>query len=87
MRVMNLLLQSYLDILLNECEIFLNFAVHFLDHDRVFWQRVVAMEVMHTLVSRPALLESLCHGPDAKTGTAKVFQDMVNLTLHNNQLN
>ena len=81
-RVMNLLLQSYLDILLNECEIFLNFAVHFLDHDRAFWQRVAAMEVMHALVSRPALLESLCHGPDAKSGTAKVFQDMACFALH-----
>ena len=115
MRIMNLLLQTYFDILLAECEIFLNFVIHFLDHERVYWQRITAMEVccresiyptcgvffhshtlfhnhalincsdillsqvIHALVSKPALLESLCRSSDMKNGGTKVLLDLVSL--------
>jgi hypothetical protein len=87
---MNVLIQKYFDILTNECEIFLNFVVHFMDPERPLWKRIAALEVciitlvvcslceiIHSLVLRPPLLECLCRSSDMKNGTAKAFFDIV----------
>ena len=39
-----------------ECEIFLSLLVKFLDSDKPFWQRALALEVLHTLCVQPQLL-------------------------------
>ena len=39
-----------------ECEIFLSLLVKFLDIDKPFWQRSLALEVLHILCIQPKLL-------------------------------
>ena len=64
LRVVNVLVEKYYKLLVTECETFLSLIVKFLDPDKPAWQRALALELLHRLVTQPRLLTELCRSYD-----------------------
>ena len=77
LRVVNVLVEKYYKLLVTECETFLSLIVKFLDPDKPAWQRALALELLHRLVTQPRLLTEFCRSYDCKPHITKIFQDMI----------
>ncbi|KAL5256952.1 hypothetical protein ACHWQZ_G012027 [Mnemiopsis leidyi] len=77
LRIVHCLLKNYHSELVTECEIFLSIIVKFLDADKPFWQRTVALEVLHQVCSEPALLSNFCKSYDLQDQSSKVFHEIM----------
>jgi len=70
--------EKYYKLLVTECEIFLSLIVKFLDPDKPAWQRALALELLHRLVTQPRLLTEFCRCYDCQPHATNIFQDMIN---------
>jgi len=78
LRVVSVLVEKYYKLLVTECEIFLSLIVKFLDPDKPAWQRALALELLHRLVTQPRLLTEFCRCYDCQPHATNIFQDMIN---------
>ncbi|PFX29349.1 Protein MON2-like [Stylophora pistillata] len=78
LRIVSVLIEKFYTLLVTECEIFLSLLVKFLEPDKPQWQRALALEVLHTLTIKPALLRSFCLFYDMQEHSTRIFHDMVN---------
>jgi len=78
LRVVVVLVEKYYKLLVTECEIFLSLIVKFLDPDKPGWQRCLALELLHRLVTQPRLLTEFCRSYDCQPHATNIFQDMIN---------
>jgi len=76
LRIVSILIKQFYTLLVTECEIFLSLLVKFLDSDKPFWQRALALEVLHTLCVQPHLLKSFCQFYDLQEHSTKVFHEI-----------
>ena len=53
--LVSVLVEKYYRLLITECEIFLSLIVKFLDPDKPSWQRALALELLHKLVTQVTL--------------------------------
>ncbi|KAH8282390.1 hypothetical protein KR054_007372 [Drosophila jambulina] len=77
LRLVAILIQKYHTILVTECEIFLSLIIKFLDPDKPGWQRALALEVIHKLVTRSSLIAFFCKSYDLKNHATNIVHDMV----------
>jgi hypothetical protein len=77
LRILGVLLQKFHVLLMTESEIFLNILTKFLDSDKPVWQKTVALEVIHKVVSHPNLIKSFCVSYDMKPHSSKILRDLV----------
>jgi len=66
LRIVDILINKYYALLVTECEIFLSLLVRFLDPDKPTWQRCLALEVLHKLITSPTHLSKFCRSYDLK---------------------
>lgn len=66
LRIVDILITKYYGVLVTECEIFLSLLVRFLDPDKPTWQRCLALEVLHKLITSPQHLSKFCKSYDLK---------------------
>lgn len=66
LRIVDILINKYYELLVTECEIFLSLLVKFLDPDKPTWQRCLALEVLHKLITSPNHLSKFCRSYDLK---------------------
>jgi hypothetical protein len=66
LRIVDILISKYYELLVTECEIFLSLLVRFLDPDKPTWQRCLALEVLHKLITSPHHLSKFCRSYDLK---------------------
>ncbi|XP_065066543.1 protein MON2 homolog isoform X1 [Rhopilema esculentum] len=76
LRIVSILIKQFYTLLVTECEIFLSLLVKFLDADKPFWQRALALEVLHSLCVQPQLLRSFCQFYDLQEHSTKVFHEI-----------
>ena len=61
LRIIDVLIQHFYEPLATEAEIFLSMLIKFLEAERAaMWQRVAALEVVHSITRNPALLTAFC---------------------------
>ncbi|KAI8820484.1 uncharacterized protein EV422DRAFT_567906 [Fimicolochytrium jonesii] len=78
MRVVQVILKQYHDILVMECEIFLSMFCRHLEPDHApLWHRVLVMEVYRSICADADLLRFIFRSYDQKEHTTKVFHEMV----------
>ncbi|XP_017854970.1 protein MON2 homolog isoform X2 [Drosophila busckii] len=77
LRLVAILIQKYHTILVTECEIFLSLIIKFLDPDKPHWQRALALEVIHKLVTRSSLIAFFCKSYDLKHHATHIVHDMI----------
>ncbi|EDW04109.1 protein MON2 homolog [Drosophila grimshawi] len=77
LRLVAILIQKYHTILVTECEIFLSLIIKFLDPDKPYWQRALALEVIHKLVTRSSLIAFFCKSYDLKNHATHIVHDMI----------
>ncbi|KAH8412178.1 hypothetical protein KR009_000354 [Drosophila setifemur] len=77
LRLVAILIQKYHTILVTECEIFLSLIMKFLDPDKPTWQRALALEVIHKLVTRSSLIAFFCKSYDLKNHATNIVHDMI----------
>ncbi|XP_037957121.1 protein MON2 homolog isoform X2 [Teleopsis dalmanni] len=77
LRLVAILIQKYHTILVTECEIFLSLIIKFLDPDKPHWQRALALEVIHKLVTKANLIAFFCKSYDLKNHATNIVQDMI----------
>ncbi|KAH8341260.1 protein MON2 homolog [Drosophila kikkawai] len=77
LRLVAILIQKYHTILVTECEIFLSLIIKFLDPDKPAWQRALALEVIHKLVTRSSLIAFFCKSYDLKNHATNIVHDMI----------
>ena len=77
LRILGVLLQKFHALLMTESEIFLNILTKFLDSDQPVWQKTVALEVIHKVISHPNLIKSFCTSYDMKPCSSKILRDLV----------
>ncbi|EDW76180.1 uncharacterized protein Dwil_GK14801 [Drosophila willistoni] len=77
LRLVAILIQKYHTILVTECEIFLSLIIKFLDPDKPNWQRALALEVIHKLVTRSSLIAFFCQSYDLKNHATNIVHDMI----------
>ncbi|XP_034666367.1 protein MON2 homolog isoform X1 [Drosophila subobscura] len=77
LRLVAILIQKYHTILVTECEIFLSLIIKFLDPDKPAWQRALAVEVIHKLVTRSSLIAFFCKSYDLKNHATNIVHDMI----------
>ncbi|TDG45537.1 hypothetical protein AWZ03_008043 [Drosophila navojoa] len=77
LRLVAILIQKYHTILVTECEIFLSLIIKFLDPDKPHWQRALALEVIHKLVTRSTLIAFFCKSYDLKNHATHIVHDMI----------
>ncbi|XP_030384078.1 protein MON2 homolog isoform X2 [Scaptodrosophila lebanonensis] len=77
LRLVAILIQKYHTILVTECEIFLSLIIKFLDPDKPHWQRALALEVIHKLVTRSTLMAFFCKSYDLKNHATNIVHDMI----------
>ncbi|XP_017107261.2 protein MON2 homolog [Drosophila bipectinata] len=77
LRLVAVLIQKYHTILVTECEIFLSLIIKFLDPDKPSWQRALALEVIHKLVTRSSLIAFFCKSYDLKNHATNIVHDMI----------
>ncbi|RKO89543.1 hypothetical protein BDK51DRAFT_35408, partial [Blyttiomyces helicus] len=78
MRVVQVIVKQFYDLLTMECEIFLSMFCKLLEPDHApLWQRVLVMEVFKSLCGDGSLLRSIYRSYDAKEHSTKVFQEMI----------
>lgn len=78
MRVQSILIRQFHPLLSTECEIFLSMLVRFMDPDKPYWQRVLAIEVTHDICQDPDLVRSFCRYYDMQSHNTKIFRDLIN---------
>ena len=78
LRIVDILLNKYYALLVTECEIFLSLLVRFLDPDKPTWQRCLALEVLHKLITSSSHLSKFCRSYDLKPHATNICKDMVN---------
>ncbi|ODN01672.1 Protein MON2 [Orchesella cincta] len=78
LRIVDILINKYYTLLVTECEIFLSLLVRFLDPDKPTWQRCLALEVLHKLITSPQHLSKFCRSYDLKPHATNICKDMVN---------
>ena len=76
LRIVSVLIKQFYTLLVTECEIFLSLLVKFLDSDKPFWQRALALEVLQMLCSQPQILKSFCQYYDMQEHATKIFHDI-----------
>ena len=76
--MISVLVEKYYRLLITECEIFLSLIVKFLDPDKPSWQRALALELLHKLVTQPGLVTEFCRYYDCQPHATNIFQDMIN---------
>lgn len=74
LRIVSVLIKQFYTLLVTECEIFLSLLVKFLDGDKPFWQRALALEVLLSLCAQPQILKSFCQYYDMQEHSTKIFQ-------------
>lgn len=73
-RILSLIIRSYLDILPSECEIALGLLNHMLDPEASqLWKRALCLEVFRSIYADPRLLLSIYSQYDATKGKKKIF--------------
>lgn len=77
LRLVAILIQKYHTILVTECEIFLSLIIKFLDPEKPHWQRALALEVIHKLVTRSTLIAFFCKSYDLKSHATHIVHDMI----------
>ncbi|TMS38446.1 hypothetical protein L596_005171 [Steinernema carpocapsae] len=77
LRIIVVLLTNYYQLLVTECEIFLTLLLKFLESDKLLWQRAIALEVLHRIVSQAELLAWFCENYDMNHSSAKVVQNVM----------
>ncbi|KAI9094730.1 hypothetical protein DFS34DRAFT_242399 [Phlyctochytrium arcticum] len=78
MRVVHIMLKTYSNVLVMECEIFLSMFCRLLDPDHApLWHRVLIMEVFKSLCADATLLRFVYTSYDEKEHTTKVFHEMI----------
>ncbi|CAB4394110.1 unnamed protein product [Rhizophagus irregularis] len=78
MRLVHILLKQFNEILVMECEIFLNMFIKILEPDNPLWQRVISMEIFRGICDDQALLRSIYRLYDKQGHSTNVFREMVN---------
>ncbi|XP_055839382.1 protein MON2 homolog isoform X2 [Episyrphus balteatus] len=78
LRLVAILIEKYHTLLVTECEIFLSLIVKFLDPDKPNWQRALALEVIHKMVTKPHLISFFCMSYDLKNHATNIVKDMIN---------
>ncbi|KAH8727497.1 hypothetical protein GQ44DRAFT_610978 [Phaeosphaeriaceae sp. PMI808] len=75
-RILNLVIRNYLDILPSECEIALGLLNHMLDPEASqLWKRALCLEVFRGIYADPRLLLSIYNHFDAVEGKKNIFGD------------
>ncbi|KAJ3233497.1 hypothetical protein HDU81_002238 [Chytriomyces hyalinus] len=78
MRLINVIVKQFHDVLVMECEIFLSLHVKLLESDHGnSWMRVLVVESIKVLASTDGFLRSIFLAYDAQTGSTKVFADLI----------
>ncbi|KAJ3406857.1 hypothetical protein HDU80_010254 [Chytriomyces hyalinus] len=78
MRLINVIVKQFHDVLVMECEIFLSLHVKLLESDHGnSWMRVLVVESIKVLASTEGFLRSIFLAYDAQTGSTKVFADLL----------
>lgn len=77
LRVVSVLLKKYYSSLVTVSEIFLSLLIKFLDTDKPFWQKALAIEVLQQLCVQPKLLRSFCCDYDMQTHSTKIYRNLV----------
>ncbi|RIA83990.1 hypothetical protein C1645_880206 [Glomus cerebriforme] len=78
MRVIHILLGQFSEILVMECEIFLNMFIKILEPDNPLWQRVISMEIFRSICNDEALLRNIYRLYDKQGHSTNVFREMIN---------
>ncbi|GES88442.1 hypothetical protein RCL_jg5346.t1 [Rhizophagus clarus] len=78
MRVVHILLEQFNEVLVMECEIFLNMFIKILEPDNPLWQRVISMEIFRGICEDQALLRSIYRLYDKQGHSTNVFREMIN---------
>ncbi|CAG8495454.1 3413_t:CDS:10, partial [Scutellospora calospora] len=78
LRIVYILLKRFHDILVVECEIYLNMFVKFLEPNYPLWQRVISMEIFHGICMDGALLRSIYFSYDKQNHSTNVYKAMIN---------
>ncbi|CAG8704246.1 2805_t:CDS:10, partial [Dentiscutata erythropus] len=78
LRIVYILLNKFSDILVLECEIYLNMLVKFLEPNYPLWQRVISMEVFHGICTDGALLRTIYFYFDKQNHSTNVYKEMIN---------
>jgi len=76
LRIVSVLIKQFYTLLVTECEIFLSLLVKFLDGDKPFWQRALALEVLQSLCVQPQILRSFCQYYDMQEHSTKIFHQI-----------
>ena len=77
-RIVFVLIKSYFELLVTECEIFLSLLVKFLEVDRPLWQKALAIEIFHKISVEPALVELFLLNYDMKQHPEKILALITN---------
>ncbi|CAB3409244.1 unnamed protein product [Caenorhabditis bovis] len=75
-RIVTLIIQFYQSILHTECEIFISTLLKFVDGDRKSWQRPLALEALHRIVSSASLVRWMSETFDCRTNSTKVLEQV-----------
>ncbi|CAG8443203.1 6201_t:CDS:10 [Funneliformis caledonium] len=78
MRLVYIILKQFNEILVMECEIFLNMFIKILEPDNPLWQRVISMEIFRGICVDQALLRSIYRSYDKQGHSTNVFREMIN---------
>ncbi|CAI5447431.1 unnamed protein product [Caenorhabditis angaria] len=77
-RIVTLILQFYQNILHTECEIFIATLLKFVEGDRRGWQRPLALEALHRVVTRADLVRWMTETFDCQTNSTNVLEKVAN---------
>jgi hypothetical protein len=77
LRIVSVLIKEFFTLLVTECEIFLSLLVKFVDLDKPFWQRTMAVEVIQSLCANPSLICAFCKNYDMQEHSTRIFRDVI----------
>lgn len=75
-RIVTLIVQFYQTILHTECEIFISTLLKFVDGDRKGWQRPLALESLHRIVSSTDLVKWMTESFDCRPNSTHVLEQV-----------
>uniref|UniRef100_A0A8R1EK54 Protein MON2 homolog n=2 Tax=Caenorhabditis japonica TaxID=281687 RepID=A0A8R1EK54_CAEJA len=75
-RIVTLIVQFYQNILHTECEIFISTLLKFVDGDRKGWQRPLALESLHRIVSSTDLVKWMTESFDCRPNSTHVLEQV-----------
>ncbi|KAF0554404.1 endosomal peripheral membrane protein [Gigaspora margarita] len=78
LRIVYILLKKFNEILIIECEIYLNMLVKFLEPGYPLWQRVISMEIFHGICTDDELLRNFYFSFDKQNHSTNVYKEMIN---------